>query len=195
MKTIRRNCFETNSSSMHSLVYSRENINVLDTLTFTTEGEFGWENKKYSSPEVKSTYWFMQYLYWLDNKYLLEKSKYLSKYLDVKDFYERPELELLPFSDFPYPFKIKRNLKKELEAKEQEIIQYFREKGCEVTFEDVDIGDTSYGYRLIDMKGYIDHQSTPDEDSNMKDFAELNVDDLFDFIFSDSSVITGNDNE
>ena len=46
----------------------------------------------------------------------------------------------------------------------------------------------------IDFGGYIDHQSGPSEDSDCRKLAEFSYEEVFDWIFGDSSVITDNDN-
>lgn len=64
MKTIRKNCFETNSSSTHSLTiftknktYTKKDTKHLRGLEVEC-GEFGWENKTYTSPIDKASYFW-----------------------------------------------------------------------------------------------------------------------------------------
>lgn len=56
-KKIRRNVFETNSSSTHSICVTKNNIlnDKLDSIEFTI-GEFGWECEEYSTPYMKAQY-------------------------------------------------------------------------------------------------------------------------------------------
>lgn len=57
MKTIRSNCFETNSSSTHSVTISKEKSIVKDFGGLEIYcGEFGWEWKKYNDFKTKASY-------------------------------------------------------------------------------------------------------------------------------------------
>ena len=58
MKTIRKNTFETNSSSTHSITVARKNvaIPVTEQNIFVEIGEFGWEFKTYDTPQEVLSY-------------------------------------------------------------------------------------------------------------------------------------------
>ena len=62
-RTIRRNVFETNSSSMHSLsiVGSDRLYNPINKDTVIYYGEFGWGYEELTSPEDKLSYLITQY--------------------------------------------------------------------------------------------------------------------------------------
>ena len=58
MRQIRRQAFETNSSSTHAICISKEpvtDINFPSSFDFT-HGEFGWEQNVYTSPTAKGAY-------------------------------------------------------------------------------------------------------------------------------------------
>ena len=63
MKNIRRNVFETNSSSTHSISISESSDGILDSLPVDEDGtlhidggEFGWEEETYHSARSKASY-------------------------------------------------------------------------------------------------------------------------------------------
>ena len=56
MKIIRKNVFETNSSSTHSISISKLNDYILPKEINFTFGEFGWEFSKYTSSFDKASY-------------------------------------------------------------------------------------------------------------------------------------------
>ena len=63
MKLIRNKCFETNSSSCHSISIARGDVNMLDSITPGSNGiieldpmEFGWEEDTYYDAISKLTY-------------------------------------------------------------------------------------------------------------------------------------------
>lgn len=59
-KTVRIGCFETNSSSLHSLIVARGNRVIPDYMkkspVVITGGEFGWEYETYKDPVSKLEY-------------------------------------------------------------------------------------------------------------------------------------------
>lgn len=59
MKQIRKNVFETNSSSCHSLVISKDNYgleHIPAYLNFNADEDYGWYTRCYSSTEDKVSY-------------------------------------------------------------------------------------------------------------------------------------------
>jgi hypothetical protein len=59
MKTIRTNCFETNSSSTHSITIDDSYVLKEDPRgTHVAPGEFGWEHSKFNSFEKKASYFW-----------------------------------------------------------------------------------------------------------------------------------------
>lgn len=66
MKTIRTNCFETNSSSTHSFTIDKSYRNASDDncLAVVRPGEFGWEWRSFNDPQTKASYlWTMALSY------------------------------------------------------------------------------------------------------------------------------------
>ena len=56
---VRKNIFETNSSSIHSLVIGNNNENIYENLPTEIHfngGEYGWENEVYNDIENKANY-------------------------------------------------------------------------------------------------------------------------------------------
>lgn len=57
MNKIRRNVFETNSSSVHSIVITKNETEPRNDVVFEL-GEFGWECEVYDSTDAKATYFY-----------------------------------------------------------------------------------------------------------------------------------------
>lgn len=65
-KQIRKNIFETNSSSTHSIVVGNDGENIYDGLPGSLEfhgDEFGWEHKLYNDTQKKANYLFTSLIY------------------------------------------------------------------------------------------------------------------------------------
>ena len=56
MIQIRKGMFETNRSSVHALIISKEQPQGPFHRLFISHGEWGWEQARYSSPDVKISY-------------------------------------------------------------------------------------------------------------------------------------------
>lgn len=74
---IRKNVFETNSSSTHVLSISSDSLNEIPTKLVFTVGEFGWECETYMDVESKASYIWTYICYTEEN--LEEWKKYLTK--------------------------------------------------------------------------------------------------------------------
>lgn len=92
-RQIRKNVFETNSSSTHAICISKENkYEKEDYVSFRT-GEFGWEFAVYKDTDDKASYLITAILY-RNKDYADEKLKRLKELLDENDIeYDFPELE------------------------------------------------------------------------------------------------------
>lgn len=55
-KIIRRNTFETNSSSTHAICICKDNDLIIPTQLHFGFGEHGWENETLNTPEEKANY-------------------------------------------------------------------------------------------------------------------------------------------
>jgi hypothetical protein len=113
-QSIRRNVFETNSSSTHSLCVTKNNIldQKQDSIYFSI-GEFGWECDTLRSPSEKASYLYTAILVCdgmidcLDSvksalsnnniKYKLEEPEYDKKYGDLEYGYIDHSSELYDF--------------------------------------------------------------------------------------------------
>lgn len=87
MKIIRKNVFETNSSSTHSISISKFNDYILPKEINFTFGEFGWEFSKYTSSFDKASYLYT-IIHYFNGHYTGVPNKYdefmnkIKKYLD-----------------------------------------------------------------------------------------------------------------
>ena len=91
-RTIRINCFETNSSSLHSLVVASGNRHVPDYMTKelikVTGGEFGWEWDVHRDPETKLNYLYTGLKSFIDSDDSEDVKKYSSILEKVKNALE-----------------------------------------------------------------------------------------------------------
>lgn len=58
MIKIRNGCFETNSSSVHAMIVSKEKTNPINLTVSFNIGEFGWEEREYHDPSSKASYFY-----------------------------------------------------------------------------------------------------------------------------------------
>lgn len=167
-EVIRENCFETNSSSNHTLsVYKEENM-VYDLYpsddgyVYCSFGEFGWEIENYCDSGTKLTYALTM---------VAETEKYTSE----EEFYETEG------------FQIINNCIKECMHCNGVIVE--NSGICQKEYKDWHGNVKKY----TSHTGYIDHQSS-DFDS-LSNFLELNNLTIERFIFDENVILhTDNDN-
>lgn len=169
-RQVRRNVFETNSSSTHSIsicngslddnyMYVNENDNKIH-IEF---GEFGWEIDSYTEQNNKLSY--------LVTMLVETEGRGLST---PEELFETEGYKTI----------------------NEEISNYCKCDGIHI---DSKLESRSYRYKdnaeyYLDHDGYIDHQSTEDYES-VKDFLEQNNTNVIDFVFNTSVVVnTDNDN-
>lgn len=171
IRQIRRNVFETNSSSVHSISISNRGTLETSCLYVDDEtnkigvgfGEFGWGYDRINSQSEKLEY--------LLTMAISTDGRELST---PEEFYETEGFKLL----------------------NDEIAQYCDCNGIEITSE---IKSDSYTHGektqyYLDYDGYIDHQSSEDY-STLKDFLEQNGTTVIDYVFNSKvSMIIDNDN-
>lgn len=172
MRTIRNSVFETNSSSMHSISFSSDApIVTVKELYVNASGEYGWDITDYSDPNSKLDYATVAFL--------------LKAHCDITS-----ELE--------------EDMKDYIEEKLHGVKDCFASHGVTVNFADdmYNVEVKRYSSRMhvcVNMLGYIDHQSAPCEDGDsdssvLADWFANNPEELFKFVFNNSSIHTDNDN-
>lgn len=140
MKQIRRNVFETNSSSTHSIAISKAPVVAGKYISFGI-GEFGWENGCADTAD----YLYTAILEHNNHSELLDKLKEILDRHSIEYKFEAPRYEKSSYGDYEY----------------------------------LDYGYIDHGYELGD---FLD--------------AVLNNEDLLmRYLFGDSNVYTGNDNQ
>lgn len=81
---IRRNLFETNSSSVHSIVITKESLSDIPESLCITRKEFGWENRTYGNIEDRVSYLYTGILGCFKNEeqesYVNRLIKFLEKF-------------------------------------------------------------------------------------------------------------------
>ena len=173
MKQIRRNVFETNSSSTHSVSISSNNSKYYDSISLNAFidydnkvhirfGEFGWEIEDYNSPYDK-----LQYIITM----LVETEG--NNVSCVEDLFETDGFKLISDAVADYCH-------------------------CDGIWIDSDMKMDSYTWdgkthHYIEHDGYIDHQSCGDY-SSVQDFLDDYGLGITQFIF-DSGVIVHTDND
>ena len=166
-RQIRRNVFETNSSSVHSISICKNGTIQPSNLMVNEEtnkigvrfGEFGWGYDELDYQSEKLSY--------LLTMVAVTEGRNLER---VEDFYELDGF-------------IKLN---------EEISQYCNCDGIEVS-DKMEIDEWN-GKHYLDIDGYIDHQSSEDYNS-LKDFLESNRTNIIDYVFNNGvSMIIDNDN-
>lgn len=170
-RQVRRNVFETNSSSVHSISISNKGTLEPSYLCVDDEtnkigvsfGEFGWGYDKINSQSEKLEYLLTMAIS-TDGRRLTTP----------EEFYETEGFKLL----------------------NDEIANYCNCDGIEIASE---IKADSYTYSgntryYLSHDGYIDHQSSEDY-SSLKDFLDQNNTSVIDYVFNSKvSMIIDNDN-
>ena len=87
MKQIRRNVFETNSSSTHSICISKKPVTADGQFIHFYIGEYGWENDCVDT----ANYLYTAILCMEDSEDLLEKLKDILNYHNINYEFEEPE--------------------------------------------------------------------------------------------------------
>ena len=170
MRKIRKNVFETNSSSMHSVCIrgrkrlDRPNLPILplDNKVISEFGEFGWEIENYSDQETKLSYLLT----------MIAETSYRKE--NKCDFYELDDFKMV----------------------EDVICKYCNCEGIKLKGEfEVKRGSwDGKEYYYLDFDEYIDHQSHEDY-SCLQDFLDDYGVTIEEFIFSPNVILhTDNDN-
>lgn len=105
---IRNKIFETNSSSIHSIVIGNNGEDVYSNLpekVVFQGGQFGWEHEVYTDTESKASYLFTSLLYTdTPYEYMENIKKFLSKWGIEAEF---DEIVMVKYSDDSFSYKTK----------------------------------------------------------------------------------------
>ena len=209
MKTIRKNVFETNSSSCHSITFSskgsgfenREHAENPIIITLRSN-DFGWAEHEYFDAQSKFEYWFACFN---DCASLRVREKFAAA--TKKDIWSSCLSEKNPL-----PESIWNEAFEEVYANLVDVLTFMRDH--DVIFH---IEYDSYTHELeeyftdfikknifnphsdkfnfiVDMCWGIDHQSAPFEDDNAYKLGWSTPEEVYDWVFGDGSVKTDNDN-
>lgn len=96
-RTIRRGVFETNSSSVHSIVIGNNGENVYDCLPTQQSfkgGDFGWEVENYNDADSKASYLWTAIvtLYDIDTNEYREKIANILNKWGIETYFEDPKV-------------------------------------------------------------------------------------------------------
>lgn len=208
MKTIRKNVFETNSSSCHSITFSSkgsgfESRRTEDPIVITLRSsDFGWEEHEYFDAQSKFEYWLACYE---DCASLRVHEKFAAA--TKKDVWTS-----YPSDKNPLPENIWDEAFEEVYANFVDVLTYLREHGVifHIEYDDYtheleeyltdfnrnnayDPQSGTFNF-LVEMGYGIDHQSAPHEDSDAYRLGWSTPEEVYDWIFGDGSVRTDNDN-
>ena len=105
MKQIRKNVFETNSSSCHSLVISKDDYgpkHIPAYLNFNADEDYGWERSCYSSTEDKVSYLYTAMLNCDLSAQAKEFRRKLEEDFKIKIFVPDYKRETSKYSDWEF---------------------------------------------------------------------------------------------
>lgn len=169
---VRRNIFETNSSSTHTLSIIKEDkdIEYPESVVFTT-GKFGWEEETYTETYSKASY-LWEIICFAGNIYREHCPE--TKFLTYEEYIQRVK-DILDRHNIKYEFEYGTVIEKTS------------------TYEDETFTYNEYVNQYGDVdNGYIDHVSECEDFIN---FVTSKDEYLLNFLFSDKSyIVTGNDN-
>lgn len=191
MKTIRKNVFETNSSSAHVITFSSKGSGAIPKkANLNLEGgSYDWEECIYSSPQDKFSYWFSAF-----EECATNCSRQISSEKDIKEtdpswkklyfevIYNQLALVLTHLRNMGVDFSIF------YDDREHELEEYlidFQNKNKD--------SDENFNF-LVDMGSGIDHQSAPYESSDAYRLGMSSPEEVFDWVYGDGEVQSDNDN-
>ena len=209
MKTIRKNGFETNSSSCHSITFSSkgsgfESRRAEDPIVITLKSnDFGWEECEYFDAQSKFEYWRACFE---DCASLRVREKFAAaKKKDVWTSY--------PSEKNPLPEAIWDEAFEEVYANFVDVLTFLREHDVifHIEYDDCtheleeyltdfyrlnnfDPNSGTFNF-LVEMGYGIDHQSAPHEDGDAYRLGWSTPEEVYDWVFGDGSVRTDNDNK
>ena len=209
MKTIRKNVFETNSSSCHSITFSskgsgfenREHAENPILITLRSN-DFGWEEEEYTDSQSKFEYWFACFA---DCASLRVREKFAAA--TKKDV-----LTSYPSDKNPLPESVWDEAFEEVYANLVDVLTFMREHNVifhieydgythelEEYLTDFNRLNTFNPHSddfnfIVDMGYGIDHQSAPHEDRDAYSLGWSSPEEVYDWVFGDGSVKTDNDN-
>lgn len=107
-KQVRKNIFETNSSSTHSIVIGNNGEDVHDGLPHVLEfhgDEFGWEHRLHTDTQSKANYLFTSLVYTNDPFTYIEKIREILSKWDVEAEFDEIEKKECSNGESYYVFK------------------------------------------------------------------------------------------
>ena len=208
MKTIRKNVFETNSSSCHSITFSSkgsgfESRRAEGPIVITLKSnDFGWEECEYFDAQSKFEYWLACFE---DCASLRVREKFAAA--TKKDIWSS-----YPSKENPLPESIWDEAFKEVYANLVDVLTFMRDRDVifhieydrythelEEYFTDFIkkniFNPHSDNFNFIVYMGWgVDHQSAPIENKEAYRLGWSTPEEVYDWVFGDGSVKTDNDN-
>lgn len=199
MKIIRKNVFETNSSSCHSITFSSKGSGTLPSGDFILQvkgDDYGWEVETYSNAQDKFSYWFsafrdcacIQFLNAAEENEKQGKSKEDAFDTTFEETYNKLAQVLLYLRDKGIHLYIF------YDDWQHNLEDYLRDLQIKNTYKD-NYANYFPGFNFLVETGYgIDHQSAPREDGDCRALGKSSPEEVFDWVFGDGKFETDNDN-
>lgn len=218
MISVRENVFESNSSSCHSITFSKKSSAAQVHMNLELKGgSYQWQRKFYDEPQDKLSYWLNAFAASIQKELCTRMTKFkktesylITRYLPFDEKRGPCDLEVYKKALEDTAEKLRSVLKKleefgvifTIESREgvypdsyddvDDYIEHFKEKNEPDTIDKLCKGVFDF---LIDLNDGIDHQSAPNEDQDCNKLAHLNADGVADWVLGNGHFETGNDNE
>jgi hypothetical protein len=198
MKTIRKNVFETNSSSVHSITFSTAGSGVLPPKSFILNiegGDYGWEQATYlfTDNQDKFSYWLSAFIYCAFLLYEKKEEEYKKHGMPQSVINEKSFQEI--YDNYANVLLYLRdkgvNMSISYDGYQHDLETYLRDFYVNNTSRDISYSNFDF---LIDTHYGIDHQSAPRESTDCRRLGESSPEEVFDWVFGDGEFRTNNDN-
>jgi hypothetical protein len=204
METIRKNVFETNSSSCHSITFSEKGSGCRPVKASINlrSNDFGWEEEEYTDSQSKFEYWLACFE---DCSALKIREKFA-------EVLHKDPWSAYPSKEEPLPENVWEEAFEEVYTHFVDVLSYLRDNGVDfyiyydkdnheledylIDFQLANNYNPEFGgFNFLVEMGYgIDHQSAPYEEQAAYDLGWSTPEEVYDWIFGDGFVKTDNDN-
>lgn len=219
MTKIRRNVFETNSSSCHSITLGNLSIKEKNIKRYTSlifqGGEFGWEYIEYNTPQDKLSYYLSALeIYMRMKQREMCAKRFIGRNADYYEYRISNDIYKADKNHGLCPLDIFQEVGADITSRIKDLISELKSNNVSVIFRDKggsDIEEWEFLDKLEEMcsknawkknpvldipysEGYIDHQSAPTESYDCYNLVTMPASEIVGWIYGDGYVQGGNDN-
>lgn len=219
MTKIRRNVFETNSSSCHSITLGNLSIKEKNLKKYTSlifqGGEFGWEYIEYNTPQDKLSYYLSALeIYMRMKQREMCAKRFVGENAYYHEYWISDDRSIANKNCGSCPLDIFQEVGADITSRIKDLVSELKSNNTSVIFRDKsgsDIEEWEFFDKLEEMysqnawkknsvldipysEGYIDHQSAPTESSECYNLVLMPASDIVGWIYGDGYVQGGNDN-